>query len=239
MATTKGPLAHKTVTELRQLVDQRTHERELQAFLQKNPWLLVAEQIDPPFLIAQFPLGPDHRCDFAYFFRYSSGEYLKLIEIESPRLEIFNRSDEFTDHFNHALQQLEDWSSWCQRNPSSIASLLEPLFEQGFVHSLPGVTRIRLLLLAGRRTQILNARRRRRWQERINRLPANTEVRTWDGFIESIPLAKHAFNNIQSDVRCLAYSKQRYHVIDSAGPRTNHSHVLTAKSRGKANTASS
>lgn len=101
----------QVIKDLEKLIDSNVKEREIQPFLEKYPWLLTGTH--PTYeVISQFPLGSDFRCDFVYFFSWSSGNFIQMIEIESPQLEIFNTKDEFTQGFNHALQQLEDWSNW-------------------------------------------------------------------------------------------------------------------------------
>jgi Domain of unknown function (DUF4263) len=199
----------QVIDDLRTLVQDATRESELQEFLERYPWLLLNHHIDPDIVISQFPLGIDHRCDFVYFFGRSGGSFMKLVEIESPRLSVFTADDSFSASFNHAIQQLEDWHEWCERNRDHIQSLLEPLFDQGYITDLPTFHHVQLFLIAGTRLQISNARRRRRWEARVNRAPRNVELRTWDGFIEDLPVA--LFETIQAtDVKCLRYGAQGY-----------------------------
>lgn len=205
-------MSHNTevADELRRLVASDPAERDVQVFLERHPWLLVHGHIHASAVISQFPLGADHRSDFAYFVRMSGGDYLQLIEIESPRLEIFNENDGFSAAFNHALQQLEDWAGWVERNRESIEFCLEPLIIDGPFTAMPRFVRVRLLLIAGRRSQITNPRRKRRWEERVNRLPRTTEVRTFEGFIESLPLVWFDHIADANAVRCVRYAQQAY-----------------------------
>jgi len=197
------------VAGLSTLLAAGSEESDLQRYLEQHPWLLLRYPPDPPLVVSQLPLGPDYRADFAYFFWTSAGSYLQLIEIESPRLEIFNRDDHFSAKFNAALQQLEDWAIWSRRHPDSIAALFEPLCEQGLIKQVPLFSSLRLLLIAGRRSQISNTLRRRRWEERIARQSSHTEIRTLEGFIESIGLATGS----HWKVPCVRYRKQSYEVL--------------------------
>ena len=115
------------VGQLKALIETASREGELQTFLEKNPWLLVRSHAVGNFVISQFPLGSDHRSDFAIFYQHSAGNVIQLVEIESPRLQIFNAKDEFSQPFNHSIQQLEDWSGWCRRSRDHLDGVLEPL----------------------------------------------------------------------------------------------------------------
>lgn len=192
--------------ELFALLDANPKEQVIQEYLENKPWLLtIRHQIQPPVVITQLPLGSDHRPDFAYFYRNSGGEVLVLVEIEPPSLEIFTGGADFTADFNHAEQQLQDWSSWAQRNSSTIERSLEPLTDE-FTTEVPSFDRIELILVAGRRMQINTEKRRRRWKERLDRLPRDTVIRTYDGYIESMLTAAKPDYLIQ----CVRYGNQTY-----------------------------
>ncbi len=196
------------VEQLKALLETASRESELQTFLEKNPWLLLRSEAIGNFVISQFPLGPDYRCDFAMFYQRSSGNVVQLVEIESPTLQIFNANDEFSQPFNHSIQQLEDWSGWFRRSKDHLESVLEPLFYDGYLDHIPHFDRLHLWLITGRRAQISNAVRKRRWKERVNNAPKPLEIRTWDGFISSLPMARFEIGG--TDTACLRYSKQSY-----------------------------
>ncbi len=200
----------RVVEQMRHIIDSNPEERKIQEFLEKNPCLLVDMHIASNVVISQFPLGADHRCDFAFLGLKSSGNYLQLIEIESPRLELFNEKDEFSSAFNHSVQQLEDWDGWASKNRESIVYMLEPLMIEGTFTDIPNFVRVELRLVAGRRSQLSNARRKRRWEERINKLPRNTKIRTFEGFVESLPLGSFEHMIGATDVTCVRYRKQGY-----------------------------
>jgi hypothetical protein len=203
-----GMVIAERIAELKALLETASRENELQTFLEKNPWLLLRSEAVGNLVISQLPLGPDHRCDFAMFYQRSGGNVLQLVEIESPTLRIFNATDEFSQHFNHSVQQLDDWSAWCRRSKDHLDSVLEPLFDDGYLDHLPNFDRIHLWLIAGRRSQISNAIRKRRWEERVNNAPKPLEIRTWDGFVSSLPMARFQLGG--TDTACLRYSKQSY-----------------------------
>jgi hypothetical protein len=207
----------RTVEQFQALLNASSEERPLQVFLEQHPWMLtIRENAWPPVVITQLPLGVDHRPDFVFFRRHSAGEFINLVEIEPPQLQIFNADDEFSAPFNHAIQQLEDWSSWLGSNAAYVEHLLEPLTEE-FSTEVPTFRYITLYLVAGRRSQLSSVKRKRRWEERNNRAPRNTTIRTYDGFIESVVSAYQP----DLDTTCVRYSNQGYTRVSpkrTAGP---------------------
>jgi len=188
------------------MLDEPSAEAAIQAYLERHPWCVARDlQLVPSIVITQFPLGADYRPDFVCFWRNSAGNFMRLIEIEPPALEIFTKSDEFSAAFNHGVQQLEDWNSWCARSSDLIERMLEPLTDE-FTTEVPSFDRVELVLVAGRRSQLSTKNRQRRWRERLSRLPRNTVVRTYDGFVESLKTAAPLDHYIQ----CLRYSGQSY-----------------------------
>ena len=111
------------------IIDVAEDERPVQPFIETHPALILPRNrhVLGNILISQFPLGADFKADFAYAFFNSTGVYLELIELESPRLTMFTRQDDFSRPFLHALQQAEDWLEWSERNQDCYFSTLEPL----------------------------------------------------------------------------------------------------------------
>jgi len=87
---------------------------------------------------------------------------------------------------------------------------LVPLVENGSLTEIPSFTNTRLKLIASRRSQLSNVRRKRRWEGRINRLPGNTQVRTYDGFLESLPLGRFETHGGTMGISCVRYKQQGY-----------------------------
>lgn len=198
--------ATEIIAELAGLVARDVPEEDIHGFIERHPWVITGvNTLDSDIVISKLPLGADHVPDFAYFWRRSGGGFLELVEIESPRLKVFTADDEFTSRFNHAVQQLADWEDWCLRHQDAINLLVEPLFYQGILAGLPNFTRVRTLLIAGRRSNALaNSRRKKRWEKKVNEIGGRT-IRTWEGFIETLPLAR-----FWPYTKCVRYSKQGY-----------------------------
>jgi hypothetical protein len=203
--------AKEIIAELANLVARNVPEEEMHGYLERHPWIITGgNELDPDLVVSKLPLGADHVPDFAYFWHHSGGDFLELIEIESPRLDVFTADDELTSRFNHAVQQLADWEDWCMRHQDAIALLIEPLFDQDFLTRLPSFTRVRTLLIAGRRSNTLvNGRRKKRWEKKVNEVGGRT-IRTWEGFISTLPLARFEGFNDWQYTKCVRYSKQGY-----------------------------
>jgi hypothetical protein len=205
--------------EFQVLLDSSSEERPLQVFLEQHPWMLTCRYAAwPKIVITQLPLGVDHRPDFVFFWRNSAGNFVSLIEIEPPHLQLFNANDEFSASFNHAIQQLEDWSSWLRSNSGYVEHLLEPLTEE-FSTGVPTFRYVDLLLIAGRRSQLSSVKRKRRWEERTNRAQRDTSIRTYDGFLEAV----RSTYRPDHDTQCVRYSDQGYVCVSSPNPTPNPS----------------
>jgi hypothetical protein len=169
--------------KLKTLLDTDPPESEMQRFFEQYPYLLDYNT-GGGAVITQLPLGSDYRCDFAWTYRSSQGVFLTLVEIESPRMQIFNKADEFTQKFNHAVQQLRDWGYWVDTHADSIREIMRPFYDQNMTYRISTLT---LHLIAGRRSQLSNATRKRRWEgHAIQPFPhGHINIRTYDGIYES------------------------------------------------------
>lgn len=200
------------ISGLSGLIARGVPEEEVQKYIEMYPWLVTgACYPESNVVISKLPLGADHCTDFAFFWSQSGGNYIQLVEIESPRLEVFTREDDFGYDFNKAVQQLADWEDWCERRQDTIRGLIESLYEQDLICDVPSYSRTRMLLIAGRRSNIqANARRKRRWEQKVNELSGSRVIRTWEGFVESLPLAFYDSGGAWRDIHCVRYRKQGY-----------------------------
>lgn len=171
------------VTQFLDLVDRSPVERAVQRFLEARPYLLLnLLQAPAAAIIKQFPLGSDHRADFAFVHANSGGTYLHLIELESPRKRLFTMADCLTHQFHGAMQQLADWMTWCEARPETVRSLVRPVLRHFGGERLW----VRATLVMGRRSEISNERRRTRFEGLVQGLPRRLEVRTFDGLAEEM-----------------------------------------------------
>jgi hypothetical protein len=206
--------AKDVISKLSDLVESSAPEEKLQNYIERHPWIITSIHFpDPDIVISRPPLGADFFPDFAYFWHFSGGEFIQLVEIEALALEVFTGGDEFTAPFSHAVQQLADWEDWCAQHRDGIEVLIEPLSDMGLIDGLPAFTRVRTLLIAGRRQAIqANARRKKRWEKKVGEVPGR-EIRTWEGFLESLPMAYYEAQSGWDSIRCVRYRDQGYEEI--------------------------
>lgn len=172
------------IRRLNQLIKSDSHEEILQKFLERNPSLVAGIDVAAHgVVISKLPLGADFRVDFAYVFNDSGGNYIRLIEIERPSLAVFTEGNDFTSEFTHAFQQVVDWFDWSGRHLNYLEDVLRPLLVAGGL-SMPSV--VLCNLIAGRREQLSNGTRKRRWASKRRLAPKGLDLRTWDGFAEGI-----------------------------------------------------
>lgn len=199
-------------SKFKTLLRQSSSERPSQRFLEKHPKLLlfgVGGPAQDNIVISQFPLGPDFRADFAYLAIRTGRDVLTLVEIESPKLKIFGAKDEFSQAFNHALQQLEDWSRWCKDNRQTLLNMFASL-----KLSNPIVPEFRLI--AGRRHQVNNPRRKRRYSEKVSSLAHGFSFSTYDSMIHYLP---DDFSDHHSHIRCVSYGAETFSLKEAKNPR--------------------
>jgi hypothetical protein len=193
-----------SIRQFQKLLDTSEDERPLQRFFEEHPIFLVGPKghfgLRYGTVVSQFPLGADFKTDFAYLYETTVSRCLVLLEIESPNCPIFTSKDEFSRQFNHAIQQLEDWSSWCKDNIPflrdvfglSSSSILTPVFR----------------LVAGRRHQISNRRRKRRYAEKSKLLTREISYCTYDRLLEQIP--RDLMGRSTPQIECASYKSQKF-----------------------------
>lgn len=160
-----------------------------------------------PIVVTQLPLGAEFRADFAYFERLNQGDMVYLIEIEQPDMAIFNANDEFSQAYNHAIQQITDWTEWCGCNRQYLIKLTATIFGSTRRYSSDYLV-LKTTLIAGNRNQISNERRKRRFVARASSLDRTMTLRTYYDFLDHIYITSHT-----PDVRCLRYNNQTYSPI--------------------------
>ncbi|MBI4745120.1 MAG: DUF4263 domain-containing protein [Deltaproteobacteria bacterium] len=171
------------ITRFRQLLDSAESELEIQSFLEGNPYLLLDFLMSPKAkVITQFPLGSDFRPDFAFVHSNSGGNFLELMELEHPNHNIFNCDGSFSQQFNHALQQVQDWIAWCRAHQEATLRQIKPLIRYLKSENLY----VNALLVMGRRRELSNRQRQERFEARLHHLPRGIQFRTYDGFAERL-----------------------------------------------------
>ena len=169
------------------ILENTEDERPMQRFFEQNPDIFVGSKyVVANALISKLPLGNDFIPDFAFVEPTSGVTYLHLIEIESPKIKIFNADNHFSTKYNRAFQQVQDWANWAVRNRDAIRELFIPLYKM-CIESVPDIFEPKCYLIAGRRSEFSNVRRQERFQTKCGLMDRSGifTVRTYDGFAES------------------------------------------------------
>lgn len=149
-------------------LESASNEAEMQYFLEANPALLpgLYDLHNGPVLdivISKLRLSSDFVTDFAFISCNSAVAQITLIEIESPKIQVFRDSDEeFTSSFNRSFQQLRDWSLWSEQNSSHMKDMFRSIYHRNIFRYQKVL--IRCVLVAGRRSDIkISSKREKRW----------------------------------------------------------------------------
>lgn len=114
--------------ELEAILSRGEGERELCAFLKRNPWVL-RESLQyvgtPTRVIAEFPLGSEHIADFVIVAPFSGAIEVVLIEVEPPLADFFTRSHSLSKRANKALEQALSWGTYIEKNRQQFLRDLE------------------------------------------------------------------------------------------------------------------
>lgn len=186
------------------LIDTTTvSEQTVQQYIEEHPFLItgIGAFISFNIIISQLSLGSEFRVDFAWLDQRSFGPRVHLVEIESPLLLMLNQNGEFSQGYNHAVQQLRDWHHWTRQNANYLENLLEPLGTHRDI-------RVECHLIAGRRSDLDTERARRRYRAFQDELQAWMHVWTWDGFLDNISIPR--ITSPKKKVKCVSYRDQQY-----------------------------
>lgn len=165
-------------------------ETDMHYFFETNPIVLpgLYDLHNGPVgdvIISKLQLSNEYETDFAFISENSANAQITLIEIESPKIKIFRESDDmFTSNFNKALQQVRDWSLWVTQN----STYMKKIFREVYFRDVFRYQRVapRVILVAGRRTEIQkNPRREKRWSG-INQEVEPNVVMSYDRLAETL-----------------------------------------------------
>ena len=184
-----------------QYLESASSEAEMHYFLEANPAIVpgLYDLHNGPvanIVISKLQLSSEFVTDFAFISCNSAVAQITLIEIESPKIQIFRESDEeFTSSFNRSFQQLRDWFLWSDQNSAHIKDMFRSIYHRNIFRHQKVL--IRCVLVAGRRSDIkISAKREKRWAG-LNSNPIH--VMTYDR-LASI----EAFNpRILNKLRCI------------------------------------
>ncbi len=114
------------VVDLEVALARATSERDMQAYLEENPFLLIQHLGGGHgrYVLPQLRLGSEYVTDFVLCERDSLGYHWTLVEIESPLAVRGKQTGEPTAELNHAINQIQDWRRWLTENVAYARSQL-------------------------------------------------------------------------------------------------------------------
>jgi len=100
-------------TELESLLKTTSGEREIHAFLKKNPRLVWGTFCNcgghTDAIVSEFRFRDKYRSDFVVMQSYSGAWEVHFVELEPVDVELFTKKDKPRQRFQGAIHQLEDW----------------------------------------------------------------------------------------------------------------------------------
>ena len=111
-------ISREKVEKLRKTVNLAKDEKDLQKFFEKYPIFLVQHlgSGHGRWCIPKKRLGSEFVPDFLIGERSSKGFEWHAVEIESPKVKLFNRKGDPSRYLNHSIRQIMDWRVWLKNN---------------------------------------------------------------------------------------------------------------------------
>ncbi|MDP3461944.1 MAG: DUF4263 domain-containing protein [Bacteroidales bacterium] len=162
-------------------------EVQLLDILKKNSFLfyhLYSRKIAIQPSFSELSFSNEMRCDFAWLNDNSDGPEWVLIEIEKPRMRLFNKNGDPSSELNHAIEQVKSWDRHFRENPMEKKRIFG------------AVSRFRYILVAGTREdwQQEKAIKWRAYHNEVNKI----EIRSSDIFFDSLKYAQNHYEDLWS-----------------------------------------
>jgi hypothetical protein len=166
---------------------ENNSERELLDILKYNSFLFYElysrkHGIQPNF--AEISFGDTFRCDFTWLNDNSMGPEWVLVEVEAPKIRLFNAKKEPTATLNHSIEQLKSWDKYFLEFPHEKTRIFG------------AVQRFRFILVGGDKESWMDehAIKWRAYNNNENKI----EIRTSDVFMRALQVAKENFKDLWS-----------------------------------------
>lgn len=127
-------------------------------------------EIQPVFREVNF--GSKLRCDYAWLNDNSDGPEWILVEIEKPKMRLFNSNGKPSSELNNAIEQVKSWERYFLENPLEKKRIFG------------AVARFKFILVAGNKEQ-WNNENAIKWRNH-NNSTTNIEIRSTDVFLRAI-----------------------------------------------------
>jgi hypothetical protein len=172
-------ISYQNISALEECLRTAKNENDIQKFLKENPLFLIQHLGGGHgrWLIPKQRLGAEFETDFIIGESSSKGFEWQAVELESPKVSMFNKKGDPTKELTHAIRQIQDWRAWLNRNQNYAA---RPKVEGGLgltdiASTLPG------LVLLGRRSS-LNPSTNERRRQMVNDL--NIDIHSYDFLVD-------------------------------------------------------
>lgn len=150
-------------------------ERELLKILKENSFLfyyLFSRKGNLQPIFHEVSFGGKLFCDFAWLNNNSSGPEWVLMELEKPKMRLFNANGKPTAELNGSIEQVKSWQRYFDENPSEKRRIFG------------AVAKFRFLLVAGDKTE-WEKDSAMKWRSH-NNTTSNIEIRTTNVFIRAL-----------------------------------------------------
>ncbi len=202
------------VTEYLALLDSRADEHKIHGFLVSHAYFFHGLLLDicyPYPLYSKIRLGSEYVTDFVSFISSSFVPEWRLVEIEPPDQSLFTQNGNPSAALTHAIQQVQDWTRWCEDNINSAQSLM------------PGLRYPLCFVFLGRRSQLTSEIKEKLRQ--INHQQNTYRIRTLDSLADAARSVKTFIGDgaweLPIPIKALGHTELR----DGVSPRAQE--VLT------------
>lgn len=161
---------------------ENNSEQQLLKILKENSFLfyeLYERKFSPEPIFAEVPFGQEYRCDFAWLNDNSDGPEWVIVEIEKPKVRLFNKNGDPSAELNHAIEQVKSWKRYFEQYPDRKREIFGC------------VLRFRFVVVIGTRED-WQEKHAAQWRAFFNKDEKNIEIRTMDVFWRVLNIAKNA-----------------------------------------------
>lgn len=120
----------QVISEWNQLVNKKKlKEVQLNKFIATYPAFFLTDATESFFAISELRLGSDYVIDFVIPIDNRSRGYIyKIIEMELPSSILFKSNGDKSSNLNHAIDQIENWKGWIEKNQANINRIFPGVF---------------------------------------------------------------------------------------------------------------
>jgi len=161
-------------------------EEKIQQWIELHPDIIPdGKFVCDRWVLSKVPIGTKKITDLAFLHETSGPWWFYMVELARPVVQIFNKADEFTSGFHHEVQQVRDWIGDFRNHAQSLSSDTSVKFGERFAQGLRLCSSIGMLFV-GRRSELNNELRKKRWADFCESMYPHIEVRTYDHLVDVV-----------------------------------------------------